>query len=79
MMSPSFARMCELTRAYVEKEGIAHALCAKLEAAAAADARGQAQAKAGSLGAYVNQLRAQSGKAITAERASFLISLVPEL
>jgi hypothetical protein len=27
----------------------------------------------------VNQLRAQSGKAITAERAGFLISLVPEL
>ena len=41
--------------------------------------RGDASAKAGSLGAYVNQLRAQSGKAITAERAEFLIGLVPEL
>jgi predicted extracellular nuclease len=78
-LHPSFARVCELTRAYVEKAGVANALCAKLEAAEAADARGNANAKAGSLGAYVNQLRAQSGKAITAERASFLISLVPEL
>ncbi len=71
--------MCELTEAYVTKAGIANALCAKLDAAERADARGQANAKAGSLGAYVNQLRAQSGKAITAERAEFLIGLVPEL
>jgi hypothetical protein len=78
-LHPSFARVCELTREYVEKAGIANALCAKLEAAEAADARGQENAKAGSLGAYVNQFRAQSGKVITAERASFLIGLVPEL
>ena len=48
-------------------------------AAERADARGQESAKAGALGAYTNQLRAQSGKSITAERAAFLISLVPEL
>jgi hypothetical protein len=71
--------MCELTEAYVTKAGIANALCSKLRAAERAHARHDASARAGSLGAYVNQLRAQSGKAITAERAAFLIALVPEL
>ena len=78
-LHPSFARVCELTQAYVTKHGIAKSLCAKLDAAERADARSQANAKAGALGAYMNELRAQSGKAITAERAAFLISLVPEL
>ena len=78
-LHPTFDRVCELTEAYVTKAGIANALCSKLGAAERAHARGDASAKAGSLGAYVNQLRAQSGKAITAERAEFLIALVPEL
>jgi hypothetical protein len=78
-LHPSFARVCELTHSYVEKAGIAKSLCAKLEAAQRAGARGDSEAKAGSLRAYANELRAQSGKAITAERAEFLIGLVPEL
>jgi predicted extracellular nuclease len=75
----TFERTCELTQAAVSNVGIAHSLCAKLRAAAAADARGDEQAKAGSLRAYVNQLEAQSGKSLTAEDAAYLASLAAQL
>ncbi len=75
----TYARLCELTQEAVSNDGVAHALCAKLEAAAAAEARGNDDAKAGSLGAFVNQLEAQSGKSLTAEAAAYLIALAGQL
>ena len=71
----TFASLCELTKTYVANEGIANALCAKLQTAAAADARGKDE----ELHNYVNQVRAQSGKALTAEHAATLIALAGHL
>jgi len=75
----SYANLCALTRSYVDNAGIANALCAKLEAAEAAEARGNENAKRGALGAYVNQLEAQSGKSITADSAAWLAGLAGSL
>lgn len=71
----SYGGLCTLTKQYVNKEGVAHAMCAKLSAAEAAEARGDDQAKRGSLGAYMNQVAAQSGKALTRSRATTLTTL----
>jgi hypothetical protein len=57
-----------LTRRWVSKEGVAHALAAKLEAGGE-----------GSLGAYRNQLAAQTGKSITADHAELLATLSKSL
>ncbi|HEY3186035.1 MAG TPA: hypothetical protein VGJ70_01080, partial [Solirubrobacteraceae bacterium] len=54
-----------LTKRFVASDGIANALVVKLEA--------------GQLGAYKNQLRAQSGKALTASDAAVLSSLADGL
>jgi hypothetical protein len=64
---------------YVQKEGVATAMCAKLSAAEAAEERGAAEAKKGSLGAYINQVSAESGKALTRRRATTLIALAKTL
>jgi hypothetical protein len=58
---------------------VADSLCDKLRAAEEAEARGDAGAKAGALRAYVNQLRAQSGKSVSAEDAALLIELAGTL
>jgi hypothetical protein len=78
-LDATYASLCELTRAAVSKEGVANALCAKLAEAEAADERGDDDAKAGSLGAYVNQLEAQSGKSLTAEAAAQLAAIAATL
>jgi hypothetical protein len=57
-----------LTQLWVSKAGVAHALAAKLEAGGE-----------GSLGAYRNQLAAQSGKSITAAHAELLATLSKSL
>ena len=71
--------LCSLVATMVEKEGIANALCAKLEAAAASDARGNANAKAGQIGAFINQVNAQRGKAISDADATRLVALAEGL
>ena len=72
----SFRGLCALTHSYSDKQSIADALCAKLDAAAAkADRKGQ-QAD---LHAYVNQVEAQSGKSFTAEEAATLAALAGSL
>ena len=57
------------------KDGIAHALCAKLDAAAAAAARGDAKEAENQLRAYRNQLDAQSGKSVSKADAALLSAL----
>ena len=71
----SYGGLCDLTKLYVNKEGVAEAMCAKLSAAEAAEARGDSEAQKGALGAYVNQVAAQSGKALTRKRATTLTTL----
>jgi hypothetical protein len=71
--------LCSLTRQFVGNDGIAKALCAKLDAAQASIARGDAKSKAGQIGAYVNQVQAQSGKALTPDQAAILTRLAKAL
>ncbi|MFN2511367.1 MAG: type II secretion system protein [Pyrinomonadaceae bacterium] len=75
----SYGGLCTLTKQYVNKEGVAHAMCAKLSAAEAAEARGDYEAKQGSLRAYMNHVAAQSGKSVTRRRATTLTTLAGTL
>ncbi len=72
----TFASLCSLVRQYADKEGVANALCSKLDAAAAkSDRKGQEA----DLHAFVNQVEAQSGKSLTAEEAAVLVALAGAL
>ncbi|HEX4815917.1 MAG TPA: hypothetical protein VFV66_24485 [Nonomuraea sp.] len=71
--------LCALTRQFSTNSGVANGLCAKLEAAGAAAARGNTNAKAGQIGAYLNQLAGQSGKAFTAQQVAILSRLASAL
>ncbi len=71
--------LCGLVKQFSTKAGIANSLCAKLDAAAAAAARGQAATKANILGAFDNEVAAQSGKALTAAQAKLLTQLAAAL
>jgi hypothetical protein len=73
------ASLCTLTRELVTKSGVADGLCAKLNAAGAAAARGDLNAKRGALRAFANQLAAQTGKSITAANAATLEQLAAGL
>ena len=72
----SYSGLCDLTRIYVNKEGVANAMCAKLSAAEAAETRGDYEARNGALGAYLNQVAAQTGKALTRRSATILSNLM---
>jgi hypothetical protein len=63
----------------VTKDGVAASLCAKLDAAAAALARGNDTARRNVLAAYVNEVSAQRGKAIPGPDADALIALARSL
>jgi hypothetical protein len=78
-LTATYAGVCTLVRELVSKAGIADALCAKLDAAAAAAARGNVRAKGGQLGAFVNQVAAQRGKALTSAGATILTTLAESL
>ena len=66
--------MCALVNQFVTKAGIANSLCVKLRNSAAALARGQDGAADNLLGAFINELEAQTGKAISAPHAGILIA-----
>jgi hypothetical protein len=57
--------ICTLTEQFAAKHGISHALCQKLDA--------------GSLRAFVNQVTAQAGKALSDDEARILIGLAARL
>jgi len=68
----TYDSLANLTNRFVTNHGIANSLCAKLAAAA--------KGSPGSLGAYKNELSAQSGKkALTESQASILSSLADAL
>ena len=69
-MNITYDRLSELTKQRVGKSGTANSLLAKLDNAKAADARGSADAKAGMIGASINEVDAQSGKVIRPENAA---------
>ncbi|MEH7482647.1 family 43 glycosylhydrolase, partial [Neobacillus drentensis] len=70
-----FDSLSRLTESFVTNDGIAHSLISKLASAKEAATRGNSEAVAGKLNAYVNELLAQNGKSITEEQINVLISL----
>ncbi len=76
----TFDSLCTLSRGFVAGDaGLASSLCATLDAGRSAEERGNAVAVSNQLGAYRNHVAAQSGKAISAERAATLIRLAEAL
>lgn len=75
----TYEGLCTLTKLFVQHEGIAHSLCAKLKNAEAADARGNSRAKMGMLKAYKNEAAAQAGKTLTHREATILMTLAETL
>ena len=78
-VSVTAGSMCNLVRRFVSHHGIANSLCVKLDAAAAAEARGNLKAEAGALNAFALEVKAQTGKHITAANAAILLRLVAYL
>lgn len=74
----SFESLSELV-ASIAPQGVANRLSSILDAAARSAARGNENAKAGQVGAFINQVNAQTGKALTAEQAALLIAIVGTL
>ena len=75
----TYERMNELVKQFVTNQGIANSLLAKLDNAQKAEAKGNQDAKAGMIGAFINEVEAQTGKAITPDVAAILISLAKVL
>lgn len=75
----TFDGLCALTTRWTASEGIAKSLCAKLGAANSSRGRGNATAAQGQINAYTNEVRAQAGKAISAEKAQILLDLAGRL
>jgi len=65
----TFDNLCRVTGLEVSNGGVAHSLCVKLEGARDAAASGDSVSADGKLGAYVNEVEAQSGKALTDQQA----------
>jgi uncharacterized protein YjdB len=74
-----FDSLMSLTESFVSDEEFAESLMEKLLAAKNSKERNNKQAMNGQLAAFKNQLNAQSGKAITEEDATLLISLSDQL
>ena len=71
----TFDSLCDLVRVYVDKPDVANSLCDKLDAAEAKAARTGVT----DLHSFVNQVKAQSGKSMTAAEAATLIRLAGAL
>ena len=75
----TYSGLCTLTRSYVDDQSVEDSLCSKLADAAAAAAAGNTKAKNNILAAYMKQVRAQTGKSLTATEAATLIELARAL
>jgi predicted extracellular nuclease len=71
----TFTSLCTLVRSYSTDPSVAAGLCAKLSDAAAASGK----KRSNTLDAFRNQVRAQTGKSLTADQAAILLQLVGEL
>ena len=77
--APTPASLSALVSDYVNKSGIAHSLTAKLKAVQNAIDKGNPNAKAGAVQAFINEVNAQSGKSISTDDAAILIALAQDL
>lgn len=66
---------CNLVKRWVTNAGVANSLCVKLDAASRAGARGDLNAKAGSIKAFGQELQAQSGKFVPADKVAILLRI----
>ena len=71
--------LCNVVQQWAKNAGIANSLCVKLQAAAAAAARGQAKTKQNNVDAFDSEVSAQSGKAFTAAQAKLLVQFAAAL
>lgn len=78
-VTATYSSTCTMVKRWVSNAGIANSLCVKLEAAARAEARGSMTAKAGSVDAFIKEVKAQTGKAIAADKAAYLVSFASAL
>ena len=77
-MEPTIASLRECVEhatvmGHISSSGVALTLLAKLDVAAAAEGRDHVTAAANILEAFINEVRAQSGKTIDAEHADHMI------
>jgi hypothetical protein len=79
VVTADYDSLCALVGQLSTNSGVTKGLCAKLAAAEAADLRGQTHTRDNILGAFDNQVSAQTGKAFTAAQASLLRSLADSL
>jgi hypothetical protein len=73
------ASLGNLVTQFVGNPGIASSLLSKLSAAQASAVRGDVDALDGQLGAFINEVSAQSGKSLSATQAAILIQLATGL
>ena len=78
-MNITYDKLSDLVEQFVTKPGIVNSLLAKLDNAQKAGAKGNTNAKEGMIGAFINEVEAKTGKAISAEHADILITLVKDL
>ena len=71
--------LCALVGEFASNNGIANSLCAKLDAAAAAAARGQSKVETNNLRAFDHEVAAQAGKALTSDQANLLTTFAAAL
>ena len=78
-LTATTASVCAVARSYISNADLASSLCAKLDAAAASLQRGNLRSHDGQLAAFINEVNAQRGKALTDTQADTLIGLVGAL
>jgi hypothetical protein len=71
--------LCNLVTRWAKNAGLANSLCVKLQAAAAAGARGQTKTHDNNIAAFDNEVSAQSGKGFTAAQAALLVQFAAAL
>jgi len=78
-VNTTYERLGDLVKQLVTNKGIANSLLTKLDNVRKAEAKGNTDAKVGMIGAFINEVEAQTGKAISPEQAAILISLAKAL
>jgi len=67
--------LCDLVKQFVTNKGVANSLCVKLNAAAKNNGKG----KGGGFDAFANEVKAQAGKFLPADKAQVLLTLAASL
>ncbi|MBI3865707.1 MAG: hypothetical protein HY290_27860 [Planctomycetia bacterium] len=71
----SYESLRMVSTLYSNHDGVTSGLVAKLDAAEAAETRGNLSAKRGQITAFQNQVRAQTGKALNGQQARTMLAI----